>query len=79
MGLPSRAIDLHSSWFHFYIPVQFSLLMFGLQEVSHIGQKFHARNLGMLKQDFISKELADLIILCLLVNCNRNVLWSIRH
>lgn len=28
---------------------------------------------------FISKQLADHIMLCLLVSCNRNVLWSTRH
>lgn len=57
MGLPNTAIDLHSWWFCFYIPAQFSLLVFGLHEVSHIGQKFHARNLGMLKQDFYIKRI----------------------
>lgn len=55
MGLPNRTIDLHSYGFNFHIPAQFSLLMFGIQEVSHIGQKSHARNLGVSKQNLYIK------------------------
>lgn len=72
MRLPNRATDLYSCWLHFYIPVQFSLLMFGLQEVSYIGQKFCARNLGMLKQDFRIKTTGISHHVMPLVSCNRN-------